>query len=87
MKLVILRFPVDILPGLSRHFTPILQLLFIELPDTEVWVLVLFLPLDWIEVGAELWESIELYCRHLLFAIQDIVNHLINIHGLLLVIS
>jgi hypothetical protein len=52
-----------------------------------VWVLVLFLPLDWIEVGAELWESIELYCRHLLFAIQDIVNHLINIHGLLLVIS
>ena len=42
----------NLLPDLCRHLTPVFQLLWVELIDTEVGMRVLVLPLDGIKVGA-----------------------------------
>lgn len=48
---------------------------------------VLLLPPDRVEEGAELRQTFELYRCHLLLAIQYIIDQLVNVHGLLLLLS
>ena len=48
---------------------------------------VLLLPLDRIEVRTELRQPFQLDRCHLLLAIENVVNHLVNVLGLLLVVA
>ena len=52
VELVALGLLVDLLPNLGRHRTPVLQLLWVQLIDAEVGMLILLLPLDGVKVGA-----------------------------------
>ena len=49
-------------------------------------MLVLLLPLDWVKVSTELGQTVELDRSHLLLAIQDVVRHVVNVVGLLLIL-
>ena len=77
---------VDLLPDIGGHGAPVLQLRFVQLVDAEVRLRVLLLPPDRVEEGAELRQSIDLDRCHLLMAVNEVIRHLINMRGLLLVV-
>ena len=78
---------VNALSDPCRHFTPILQLLVVQLVDCVVWVVILRLPPDGVEVGTELRQSIELDRCHLLVTVEDVVHHAEHVLGLFLVFT
>ena len=84
---VVLGPPVDALPDFGHRCAPVLQLLFAELPDADMRLFVLLLSLDRIEVRAELRQPFQLDRCHLLLTVENVVHHLVNVRGLLLVVS
>ena len=84
---VVLRFLDDPLSDIRGNFAPVLQLVDVQLEDTEVRMRVQSLPRYRVEVSTELRQSFELYRSHLLVAVEYIVDHAENFRGLLLVVS
>ena len=86
IEFVIIRFLVDLLSYICWDFTPVFKLLLVQLEYLEVWMLVLFLPLDWVKMCTELGQTIKLDRSDLLLAIQDIISHFVDLISLLFVL-
>ena len=76
----------DLFPDRCCHSAPVLDLVGVELVDGQVWLRIHFLPLDGVEVRTKLRKSIQLDCGHLLLSVDDVISHLVNVVGLLLVV-
>ena len=77
---------IDLLPNRGGHGTPFLDLFGIKLVHLPVRLRVLLLPPDRVEVGTELRQTIQLDCSHLLLTVDNVVHHLVNMIGLLLIV-
>ena len=83
---VVLSLLADPLPDIGGQGAPVLQLLIVQLVDTQVRLRVLLLPPDRIEVGAELRHAFQLDRGHLLLGVDNIVGHAEHVRRLLLVV-
>ena len=67
---------IDLLPYLRSHFTPILELILIELVDAKMMMRMSGLPSDWVKVRYQPWQYFQFYHKHIFVALLDVINHL-----------
>ena len=79
--------PIDLLPDLFGFLATFLQLLLVQLVDAEMMLWICSLPFHWIKVRCQGWYSIWFDGFHLFVSVKNVLHHIKNVLGGLLIFS